>query len=246
MKLVSQYSTQQFPTFLNNSVDPELQKKAISPDEAAAWDQHLQASLLTSGWTLMQRAATQIAKLVRAMNPREMTVFVCGPGNNGADGLVAATFLAKQKRAVKVVSPCLGPSPQSLFSKSLKAAARENVEVEWNFKASKLEALQPGLWVDALLGIGQSRPLQGNLLETVNRLQTHSSPILSVDCPTGLDGETGKSIPIAVTAAQTLTFFAPKQGFFTADGPRHCGKITVSHLGTDPAALKGWLSAHRK
>ena len=120
------------------------------------------------------------------------------------------------------------------------------MEVKWGFQSAHMESAQPGLWVDALLGIGQSRPLQGSLLETVHRLQTHSSPILAVDCPTGLDGETGKSIPIAVTAAQTLTFFAPKQGFFTADGPRHCGKITVSHLGTDPTALKEWLSARRK
>ena len=226
-------------------MDSKLQERAISPSEAAAWDQQLQRSPGITGWNLMQRAGTEIAQLVRNLNPQKMTVFLCGPGNNGADGLVAASLLAKRNLAVKVCSPCPGPSPQSLFSKALKVAARVDVKVEWNFQASQLEALQPGMWVDALLGMGQSRPLKGAILSTVQHLQNQPSPILAVDCPTGLNGVGGEKMPLAVPATHTLTFFAPKLGFFTADGPQHCGIVTVSHLGTDPNALRDWLVTYR-
>lgn len=194
----------------------------------------------------MQRAGTELANLIQSINPQNLTVFLCGPGNNGADGLVAASLLASQSLPVIVSSPFPAPNPQSLFPKALRRAESENLTVEWNFPPADLETLRPGIWVDALLGIGQSRPLQGPLLETVQFLQNRVSPILAVDCPTGLDGASGKRRTIAVPATHTLTFFAPKQGFFATDGPRHCGKVTVSHLGTDPAAFRSWLTAYRR
>jgi NAD(P)H-hydrate epimerase len=92
------------------------------------------------------------------------------------------------------------------------------------------------LVVDALLGTGADRPVQGRLREIIETLNALTTPVISMDVPSGLDAETGSILGVCVRASHTVTFAHLKRGLLTTAGHENGGTITVSHIGV-PAAL---------
>jgi hydroxyethylthiazole kinase-like uncharacterized protein yjeF len=99
------------------------------------------------------------------------------------------------------------------------------------------------LIVDGLLGIGLKREISGvfaDLIEQANALAARDRcPLLALDCPSGLDADTGTLRGTAIRASHTITFIAAKPGLLTADGPDHCGEVTVAVLDLDPSTFGG-------
>ena len=191
----------------------------------------------------MQRAGQAITEQAIQEFESQSIAILIGPGNNGADGILAGSGLTQRGKDITLVSPFKKNTSKNLLGKALRVAKQCGLTVNWEYP--NIKNLKPDLWIDALLGVGQSRPLEGRLLSWIATLQTTKSPILAIDIPTGLNGTNGSTTPIAVPATQTLTFFAPKVGFYQNEGPAHCGKISVATLETNNQSLKNWLKKRR-
>ncbi|HMO48654.1 MAG TPA: NAD(P)H-hydrate dehydratase [Rubrivivax sp.] len=177
---------------------------------------------------LMQRAGQAVARLALAVAPHARQVWVaCGPGNNGGDGLVAATLL---QRAGRSVSVSLYGDAQRLPDDALHAwqqALQAGVQIAPPDDDAPCE-----LAIDALLGLGASRAPQGGIAAAIERLNGLGAPILAVDLPSGLSADTGQRLGSdAVRATHTLSLLTLKPGLFTAAGRDHAGQIWLDTLG---------------
>ncbi len=180
--------------------------------------------------TLMQRAGQSVARLALAIAPHAQRIWVaCGPGNNGGDGMEAATHLL-QLGKIPIVTWLGNPA-------HLPADAKASLE--WARAANVTFTNTPpddcDCTIDALLGIGASRPADGRLAEHITRLNAlrkQGLPVLSVDIPSGLDTDTGHASAPYVQASHTLALLTLKPGLYTAQGRDAAGDIWFDNLGT--------------
>lgn len=183
---------------------------------------------------LMQRAGLALLRLARAVAPAARSAWiVAGPGNNGGDGLVLATWLRRAGMDVRVtlVGRRADRAPPADAAWALAEARAAGVAI-----ASELPVAadidRADLAVDALLGVGQSRTLDGAMAGAVALLNALRCPVLAVDVPTGLATDTGVQLgDAAVRATHTLTLLTPKPGLFTGAGRELCGDLWFDGLG---------------
>jgi len=200
-------------------------------------------------FTLMARAGDAVARLALAVAPHaERIVVFAGPGNNGGDGLEAATRLAAfGKRAVVVRVGARATLPADA-AQALARANAATIEVrDWSS-----DAVADGdvdLVVDALLGIGAARAPADDLAAAIVRiaeLRARGARVLAVDVPSGLDVDRGQPLgDCAVVADDTLTLIAAKPGLFTGSGRDHAGRVWCATLDVDfdvaASAPNAWL-----
>lgn len=211
-----------------------------------AFDRDLQRLGLPPLILMEQAAASICAFLSRSVvkGTESNVLFLCGPGNNGADGVAAARQLLGHPwiRPIVALPFGAGPSDGLLF---------QHLQVYRNLRGQALEGLAeedhasqvgPSLVVDALFGVGLTRPIDPQIQTWVHSLLQNDPPVLSVDCPSGLDCTTGKALGFALKATWTLSFVAPKAGFFLADGPSHCGEVHVAGIGVRREIADAWLA----
>ncbi len=182
----------------------------------------------TPGVDLMERAGATVAEAAHRLAPDGSIAILCGPGNNGGDGFVAARLLADAGRDVALY--LLGAREQ-LTGDAALAAERWPGPVKP--LAQALDA-DPGLVVDALFGAGLSRPLDGVAADLAARPWRR---VLSVDTPSGLDGDTGRAAGPVFTADATITFAAKKPAHVLADGAARCGLVDVADIGISDDTL---------
>lgn len=204
-----------------------------------------------TGEILMESAGALAAKEVdQAFLPelqRGLCAVVCGPGNNGGDGLVLARHMhSAGHRDIKVflIAPKDRQSP--LFKIQLKRAELQGLKIiDLHKDPERLEQLRSaGLIVDAVFGIGLSRKVEGEFLKAMDMINSVKVPVVSLDCPSGLDCDRGVVVGTVIRAAMTLSFGLAKPGFFVADGPAHVGKLRVLHIGFPFEALRGTATTH--
>ena len=197
--------------------------------------------------TLMARAGDAVARLALAIAPHAQRVWVAaGPGNNGGDGLEAAALLCKAGRHVAVSLLGDASALPSDAEEALARARAAGAQILEGLSAEPLGAHD--IAIDALLGIGATRPAQGAVAAAIGRLNTLACPVLAVDLPSGLDAGTGQSIGQAcVNATHTLALLTLKPGLFTGAGRDHSGIVWFDPLGVDTSAdePEAWLSASR-
>ncbi|WP_137390503.1 NAD(P)H-hydrate dehydratase [Rhodoligotrophos defluvii] len=185
----------------------------------------------TPGLLLMERAGAAVAELAAARWPGARVLVLCGPGNNGGDGFVAARHLVEGGAAVSLA--LLG-SMEQLKGDAAQAAAA------WAGPVATLE--QGGfdsadLIIDGLFGAGLSRALDGAAASAVVRANASGRPILAIDMPSGIDGETGQVRGVAVRAAATVTFFRKKPGHVLMPGRACCGDVHLADIGIPDMVL---------
>ncbi len=194
------------------------------------------------GGRLMERAGRAVAEEVRGRHPRQPVIVLCGPGNNGGDGFVAARHLKEAGWPVRVA---LAGRREALRGDAADAAARWDGPVQI-VAPELLEG--SSLVVDALFGAGLARPLDGAIAATVERVNASGKPVIAVDVPSGLHGDSGEILGAAIRASSTVTFFRGKPGHYSANGLRLCGRLRIADIGI-PAAAVGeigprlWLNA---
>lgn len=180
---------------------------------------------------LMENAGRAVAQEIKQRWSARPVTVLCGPGNNGGDGFVAARLLAEAGWPVRV--GLLGQRDL------LAGEARHNAQ-RWG---RGVEPLAPvvldgtELVVDALFGAGLSRALGGAALETLAAAARSGMPIVAVDVPSGLMGDTGETLG-AVAAVLTITFFRKKPGHLLLPGRLLCGEIVVADIGIPPSVLE--------
>lgn len=188
----------------------------------------------TPGSVLMERAGAAVAESVRDGFPAAREVMVlCGPGNNGGDGFVAARLLAEA--GVRVRLALLGPR-EALKGDAEAAARRWSGDV---LDAAVVEPARGELVVDALFGTGLARDLDGAAAGLIERVNHVHGPVLAVDIPSGVDGDSGAIRGIAIKADATVTFAARKPGHLLLPGRKLCGRVEVADIGIADDILEG-------
>jgi NAD(P)H-hydrate epimerase len=169
---------------------------------------------------------------------------LCGPGNNGGDGFVVGRTLANRGFDVDLWFVAdLAKLDTSSTDVRKNAALWRGLgrEIHEASDESSVERLierfgDAALVVDALFGTGLTRPLREPYPRIIGALADAGPPTLAVDVPSGLDADTGEVLGAAVRAHVTVTFVAPKTGFYLAEGPEHAGRVILAEIGI-PAGL---------
>jgi hydroxyethylthiazole kinase-like uncharacterized protein yjeF len=185
----------------------------------------------TPGFSLMLSAGQAVAAAAMDLVEEGPILVVCGPGNNGGDGFVAAAELAAQGRDVSVILMCERDALQG----DAASAARG-----WKFPVLPFtpQAIgKPALIVDALFGAGLSRPVSGEPHDVIAAINANGAPVLAVDLPSGINGTTGAVMGIAVRATETVTFFRKKPAHLLLPGRQHCGHVRLADIGIDAQVL---------
>ena len=182
---------------------------------------------------LMELAGAAAAGQARLLSPRTIdpVVVFCGPGNNGGDGFVVARHLRGWGHDVRVVSVA---DPDQM-PPDARAAYDRFVDSGGDAIAESPPLADCGLVVDALFGIGMSRPIAGVYAEWIAAINRADCPVLALDVPSGVDADTGaaNSHGSSIKATHTATFIALKPGLLTGDGIDAAGKVTLHDLGID-------------
>lgn len=181
---------------------------------------------------LMQRAGAAAADWAATLaSERNQPILVlAGPGNNGGDAFEAAHLLRERFFEVHVI---FAGNPAAL-PKDAAAAYQNFIEAGGSTSASIPNLPCYALIIDGLFGIGLTRPAEGcyaDWISAANRLaERDHCPLLALDCPSGLNADTGQTLGVSISASHTITFIGNKPGLMTADGPDHCGEIRLAHL----------------
>ena len=198
-----------------------------------------------SGSNLMDKAGFQSAQWLLKQFPSSSFCIFCGPGHNGGDGWTLAFYLKKAGQRVDVFS-C--ESSNALFNEKKRNAESLNLQAQ-NF--NQWTAQKGQILVDALFGVGLSRPLEGVFKEMALKINKASQTVVALDVPSGLcadrgcvlshtaradgtdDGEDSAKeyLFCAVRADYTLSFALAKPGFYLNEGPKYCGRIFVFPIG---------------
>ena len=211
----------------------------ILPEEMKRVERRVMDATGTPSLILMERAATHVADaaLPFLRNGGKLLV-LCGTGNNGGDGLAAMRLLLQRMVSLHAVVWKLG------------GVQTEETVTQWarlspymtRITVLPLENDVPDIpeditcAIDALFGTGLNRPLTGAARSAVEKINASGVPVIAVDIPSGLSGNTGYAIGeeqngLAVHAEVTVTFHRPKTGLFLGDGLDCCGRIIVGEIG---------------
>lgn len=189
----------------------------------------------TPGIALMERAGRAVADTILARHAAGTPIaVVCGPGNNGGDGFVAARLLAERGCVVHVM--LLGDLA------AIRGDAADALK-RWHGDVRAIDAAEiqrSGAIVDALFGAGLKRPLDGaaaEAVEAINRAAVAGVPVLAVDLPSGIDGATGEVRGVAVKANKTITFCRKKPGLLLLPGRTYAGEVRVVDIGISGATV---------
>ena len=171
---------------------------------------------------------------------------LCGPGNNGGDGAVLARHLDGWRFPVQVVwlaqSKLLSGDPATHWSILQKSGINQSAWLDDDQQPDETSIapiLSTADWiVDALLGTGLSRPVEGFLRRAIDAINAAGKPVLALDLPSGLDADTGKPLGAAVRASATATFAAPKLGFSAKGAAAYTGEIAVIDIGLPRCLLE--------
>lgn len=208
-------------------------------------DRHTIEDLGLPGLVLMENAATGVVDALRDSFPDARRILIlCGPGNNGGDGLAAARHLLNGRHDVSILlfgdpaalSPDAGVNHQLAIAFQIPLAVVKGDDLSALDDA--LEKQPPDVVVDALLGTGLDRPLGGRFEEVVRRVAASGLPVVAIDVPTGLNGSSSAVAGTALQADLTVTLAALKLCHVLPPACLHCGNVAIVDIGIHPAALE--------
>jgi NAD(P)H-hydrate epimerase len=192
--------------------------------------------------TLMDRAGRAVAEAgLELAAPKGRFVVVCGGGNNGGDGYVAARLLRGAGRDARVLALVPGERLSADARAVREQAQRAGVPID---EAGELAAVEAGVGdvvVDAIFGTGLGRAPEGAFAGAIGRIdaaRVAGARVLAVDVPSGLSADTGRPLGPCVRADRTVTFGFQKRGLILFPGASFAGEVTVADIGIPPEAAR--------
>lgn len=216
--------------------------KIITAAQMQALDRRTISEAHIPAITLMERAGAGIVSCLEQrygpVRGRTVTV-VCGKGNNGGDGFVAARLLRRRHAKVRVLTM----APTSELSRDAATMSRQFVRsvgkssvYPYTSKAQAQALLQDSdILIDALLGTGLSATVTGRYAEAIDSINEAGRPVIAVDLPSGLHADTGTTLGRAIRATLTVTLGLPKLGLYQGDGINLSGEVAIVDIGIPPA-----------
>lgn len=181
-----------------------------------------------SGYELMKRAGQVAFDYLQNTYPLATQILVCcGGGNNAGDGYVIAKLAQLAGLKVKVISLIDG---EKLSGEAKTAWKDWHSLTHQTVEFSETLLQQTDVVVDALLGTGLQRPVEGEWAELIHAINNSGKPIIAVDIPSGLCADTGNVLGCAINATATISFIGLKKGLFTGLGVDHCGEVIFDNL----------------
>ncbi len=212
--------------------------------QVRAMDRHAIDVAGIPAYALMQRAAEAALALLRRQWPEATRITVlCGSGNNAGDGYVLARLA---RDAGLSVNACALVDPLRLAGDAARAYADFTATGgrDSGFTSTGLAATD--VVVDALLGTGVDRPVDGAMRDCIEAVNASGLPVLALDLPSGLDADTGLIHGVAISATRTITFVALKAGLFLGDAWDRVGELEFSGLGVPEAAREAHAPVIRR
>lgn len=181
-----------------------------------------------ASYDLMQRAAAAVSDFYQLKFPQAHSfLIITGAGNNAGDGYLIAKMAIEQGRDVSVFSLV---NPNNLKNDA-EQAYLDWLDVGGEFVTEIEDALHNAdLIIDALLGTGLQRDLDGEWFDLVERVNDLDTPVIAVDIPSGLNADTGAVMGAAIIADYSVCFISLKKGMFTGQARNHCGEIIFNDL----------------
>lgn len=206
---------------------------AINCKEMKAMDSYTIENIGVPSIVLMENAALKVIKNIPIENAEKFTV-VCGVGNNGGDGLAVARHIILNGKKVDLY--ILGNLDKATNDFNINLNILKNMDVEFihikgtdELNRLKNSLINNDITIDAIFGIGLTRNVEGTYMEVISLINEHSKYIISVDIPSGLDGDTGEVLGIAVKANKTVTFHLAKKGLI--QNKEYTGELIVESIG---------------
>jgi len=179
---------------------------------------------LKSSYVLMKRAGTNCAKKIYKSKLNSKFIVLCGPGNNGGDGLVISQGLKKLNQSVILYS-----LKSMAYKGDAKIAYKKNQLTKNNY--NDLNIPKNSVIIDCLFGIGLNKKVKGiykNIIKKVNKSKQY---VISIDIPSGINGDNGKIMGEAIKANSTYTLHAKKIGLTINSGMKYSGKVSIIDIG---------------
>ena len=205
----------------------------ISCDEMKAMDSYAINIIGIPSIVLMENAALKVIDNIDLSGTDSYTI-VCGTGNNGGDGLAVARHLILKKKTVDLF--IVGNLDKRTKDFNINFDILKNMKVnfthivdDYGLKKIKESTKKSNLTIDSLFGIGITRNVEGIFYKVIDIINKNSNSILSVDIPSGLDGDTGQVLGISIKANKTVTFHHMKKGLVKSES--YTGNIIVEDIG---------------
>ena len=179
---------------------------------------------LRNSYVLMKRAGTNCAKKIYISKLNCKFIILCGPGNNGGDGLVISKVLRKLNQNVTLY--CL---ESDTYKGDAKISYKKNRLTKNNY--NDLNIPKNSVIIDCIFGIGLKRKVKGIYKKIIKKVNSSKQHVISIDIPSGINGNNGKIMGEAIKADNTYTLHAKKIGLTVNAGMKYSGKISVIDIG---------------
>lgn len=222
--------------------------KILSGKQMREIDRKAIEELKIPGIILMENAGRSVCEQVieiidSTKNEINSVLVICGKGNNGGDGFVAARHLIENNIQTTVISIAMKDnlSASALINHNILEHFAEIIYFE-EIGLDKLRNMvsESGIIIDAILGTGLNSPVKGNIKDIINSVNEYAEDfIVAVDIPSGINSDTGEIMDVAIVADYTITFHAIKSGLVNYPGAKYSGETIVSPIGIPEFLTEG-------
>ena len=199
-----------------------------SGKQARSIDQRASEKYNIPSLDLMEQAAIECWKQLQSYKEKKLMV-LCGPGNNGGDGMALARLAIQD--GFNVIVSYIGTTMSQSQQVQYQRLQKMNIPILENMESIHNSIQQAEILIDCIFGNGCNRQVRGNYKTTIDWMNASNKEIIAIDVPSGLNADTGKEMGACVHATQTLALDCFKEGMFIEDGPSVCGKIQCLDIG---------------